>query len=227
MSRISCPAARIVLRAVYGGGMSRLGYEQSGIKDLPQQFHERPNQRMLRLREQLRESGLAQMLAGGESFMPDITLSADPLSKGWYRLLRPRSYEQLALHLVRNLDWYLDQRQQVQSGPLSYVALAAVFILVAMLTGGVFAIFNAGGIALFVSGLISLGAAVWGGVMSMPNPQEMAENRFELYHYLAEAYRDQLETNDAAAPQAMLACTELSSTDSDAESQRRAGETEG
>lgn len=68
-----------------------------------------PRKRAMELRRKLAASRLAELLPGGLTALPDI-YRAYP---GWYchvaRLFAPKNYRQLALHVIRELDWYLDR----------------------------------------------------------------------------------------------------------------------
>ncbi|MCC7477409.1 hypothetical protein IT575_03030 [bacterium] len=202
LDAVSCRSAQQVLTALYFGGGFRMQIDggNAGARDLPQLYMERPNQRMLRLREELQRSGLEVMLAGGEGALPDISGGCDELTRAWLRLIRPRSYEQLAHHLARHLDWYLDPQRVEKGGPLAYGLIAGLSICAAILAASCLMILGQPGIGIYILLLVSAGALLWALVASMPNPQELMENRYELYLFLKAAYSDPPEGPSAEQP---------------------------
>lgn len=213
--KVSCKTAQLLLDILFRGHGIFTGIIDlpTGARDLPQIFVERPNERMLDLRERLKRSGLAVMLAGGEGALPDITQNCDELSRIWFRLTRPRTYPQLAQHIARHLDWYLSPQRQQGRGPLAYAIWSGCGVLAGLLTGGALAIAGQGGIGVFIAALLCSGSALWGVAVALPNPQELMENNYELYNYLASAYCDPAEENaptaDGGVPQGELKTRDL------------------
>ncbi|MBN2083365.1 hypothetical protein JW859_14305 [bacterium] len=109
---ITSPLARQVVATAYRqlppGTDRGPAYDEPG--SCPQEIHEY----QLWLNARLRQSGLAKGLAGGLAFLPDPT---DHLSWPWRYLARrygPRNYGQLTRQIVQNLEWFVDQSQQLR-----------------------------------------------------------------------------------------------------------------
>lgn len=67
------------------------------------------------LRRRLQHSGLAQALVAGQDLLPNIYEVLPQPLRTWELLWKPRSYRQLAAHVVRYLDWYVEPRPHVSS----------------------------------------------------------------------------------------------------------------
>ena len=129
---VSSPLARRVLEAVY--------------KEIPQAQAALPLNQLRRvppfitpggvtIRERLRRSGIAQAIASGNEFIPDIYEYLPLIWRYPAKLLRPRTQTQLAVHVLRNLRWYLapPQRIAIPFGMLASL-LAALLLIVALST---------------------------------------------------------------------------------------------
>jgi hypothetical protein len=80
------------------------------------------------VRWKLRRSGLAQLLPGGRTMLPDIHEQLPGFWLSVERLLEPRTYPQLVQHVVKYLDWYLEPT------PEAPPPLLQVFTAVPLLT---------------------------------------------------------------------------------------------
>jgi hypothetical protein len=67
------------------------------------------------LRTRLRKSGLAQAMVAGQDLLPNIDEVLPQPLRTWELLWKPRSYRQLAAHIVRYLDWYVEPQPHVSS----------------------------------------------------------------------------------------------------------------
>lgn len=111
---VTSPLARRVLRALERRRRWLEFFRAS--TDGPGSYNPELTEYREELRRELAGSGLAQQLLSGLDALPDMQEGLPRFLRGWYRLMRPRSYEQLALHVLRHLEWYL-QRDNVPWKP--------------------------------------------------------------------------------------------------------------
>jgi hypothetical protein len=146
-----------------------------------------------KVREQLRDSGLAYLIPGGRTMLPDIFGSIHPLLRPLLRLFEPRTTSQLVQHLARNLDWYLDP----SSTPIIWRRLRGFFtspILAFLLVFSLMVVLRLGNdpLALALFFLVA-GLTMFGATWHLVNDAERYKDRinaYELYLYLRQAYSD-------------------------------------
>ena len=150
------------------------------------------------LHDRLRSSGLAKALAGGPEFLAD---ASEHLTQPWRwiaRLLAPRSYEQLALRVRNNLEWYVDQSRPIidplkklESGFWPSLGLAlllqlAQFYCRGMQVGDWIAFL---GETLLIIAVLLTASLLFGG-----NTLKHHTNAAELFWYLLEQYSEPRRT---------------------------------
>lgn len=72
--------------------------------------------------KQLKQSDLARQVAGGMDSLPDIYAEMAEATRSLERHWTPRTYGNLTLHVLANLDWYLDRSKppQTRARPMLY-----------------------------------------------------------------------------------------------------------
>jgi hypothetical protein len=106
---ISSPVARRVVEAV--------------MIAMPEEAHSIPPattincpEHQLQLHMRLRQSGLAQRIAAGPDTLPSIYDYSPRWQHGLAGPDRPRTPEQLAVHVMHHLEWYLEPPRPVSIG---------------------------------------------------------------------------------------------------------------
>jgi hypothetical protein len=156
------------------------------------------------MRERLELSGLDTQLPGGLNSLPDIAEAAPVLLQPLLRLGLPRNFRQLAGHVARNLDWYLDP----EDTPVRLHRFAPWLSLLSMAGSGWFfwASFQwlvdnwAGlpGYANLVVAILAMCVPTWvlivfGIVLPVSQLKPTQQDRFnarQLYYYLLDSYAD-------------------------------------
>jgi hypothetical protein len=155
------------------------------------------------LHEKLRRSGLAKALAGGPAFLADVSEHLDQPWRWIAGLLAPRKYEQLALKIRNNLEWYVDQSKPIRD-PLKLassvfwpsVALTLVLQLT-LIIGREMLVFD--WIAAFWKAILIFVVLFLTCLMFGKNTLKHHTNAAELYWYLLENYSEPEVETDADA----------------------------
>jgi hypothetical protein len=157
------------------------------------------------MRERLEESGLDLLLPGGLDSLPDITASTPWQLRPLLRLGLPRSYRQLARHVARHLDWYLNpegtaitlHRLSPWLAVFSLCALGwlcAVVVLWLLAKSGFFGadyLLALAFFALFVPSWVFIVLNIVGERDRVLKPSERDRfNARQLYYYLLDSYAD-------------------------------------
>ena len=201
----SRPAARCVLQAHYEASRRgiRIPWKREQWDYLNNTVGDNDNDRAYRewVRVRLRQSGIAQLLPGGRSALPDIHEQLPQVWRTIERLLEPRSYPQLVSHLVKYLDWYLEPTHDV---PPPAFPLPTWILLVFAGLAGFF-----GPMTIGLGYLVSAAAFVAYAALTAgrrPNGRRRIHNFYsaaslinsaELFYYLLESYAEPEELKSA------------------------------
>ncbi len=170
------------------------------------QLAEKPSGYRLWLREKLPHSGLATALPAGQDLLPDI-YEDSPWLKSLAWLVKPRNYKELAAHLCRYLEWYVDRTKPVQTQRLLLDLLQSRRSL--SIFGGLFLALQLGAATLAANSGPALSIAISGLfyaflifviiVYVTGRGSEYGVNKEELFLYLREHYSDAPESYAAFA----------------------------
>lgn len=209
--QVSSPLARGVLAAVASKQPALAKFEET---ELITEEHTRQGQYRSRIRRQLERSGLAMLLPGGEGLVPDITAAMPQPWRSLARFNRPRTHAQLALTVMRHLNWYLDPAQPAvmpfrlhkAAATLAIVLLIISWRLVPMLLDTLYVLWLPG---LALAFMVLGGLFLWIATAQADGTFMDRVNRIEFYRYLCEAYRDEpdpphLKQRRGAAQQPLL-----------------------
>lgn len=207
--RVSSRAAHRVVQTIYDG----INDSMVNLKTREYSVPLSPGGEAYRswLRERLQVSDLAQRLAGGIGSLPEISEALPDWARALERFQRPRSLEQTAWYVVRNLEWLLDPRKTPRVSAFGFI-----------LGGGI--LLGLGGLAWLLIWLVRQGAgtglsgAWWVPVLSVlpalvinfvayaargqgmgvaagaqPSSERYLINSAEFYWYITEALSDTRE----------------------------------
>jgi len=193
--RVTSPLARSVLAAVERKQPALSFYEDSG---LPLEVRTRQEQYRARIRRLLDGSGLALLIPGGEGLVPDITAAMPQPWRTLARFSRPRNHAQLALTIMRHLNWYLDPHQppimpfrlHQAAATIAIVLLIICWRLVPMLLEFMYQFWLPG---LALAFALLGGLFLWISTAQADGTFMERTNRNEFYRYLCRAYSDPAE----------------------------------
>jgi len=152
-----------------------------------------------RIRKLLYGSGLAQQLAAGDGFLPDIYESMARPWAGIWRLTKPRTLSQQVSLLINFLDWYLEPETPLPLDRQIPSLLASPWTLATVLGLYTWMVKTTGIIIEPTTMLVALVTFVMTFVVLAYH--QYARNRIhatELYHYLCRALADVPEDEEYA-----------------------------
>ncbi len=203
--QISNPAIKRMLRA-----LSRISHTEDELADYQNLAHTILMDRykhQLRIRKWLKASGVASRIPAGLEGFPDIYQALPGGLRPLYRIFRPRTYEQLIVHIAFNLDWYMDPSKKSVGIRMDLSPIfVPVFITLIILTSGLFLWWDFIVVKETTMLVVAFFAAMW-WIFSASGPKHIRQalhylpkifaprdvqlNAGELYQYLLDTYSEQ------------------------------------